>query len=255
MIVDDQDAGHAAPAPLAFGSRAAGSQCARRCRGRARSRPHSRRRAPRTRSCMPRHAKAHRRQRIDATAVVAHREHDGGVGCRRAWRGRDSHVDARGLRVADHVGQALLHAAIDREIDRIAIAALELCRRERRTRSADTARARSRTSSDRMSRSGTWPSAIGRSRLSMPRLIACRCSMMASSRARAPSCRPPRLRKRLRGARDRCRIGLEPEQARADLVVQVERGAPALVVLRRDQAAVETSDFPRAWLPALPRAH
>ena len=40
----------------------------------------------------------------------------------------------------------------------------------------------------------------------------------------------------------RC-IGFQPEQTRTDLVMQFERGAPALVVLRRDQPAIEPQVF------------
>ena len=94
-------------------------------------------------------------------------------------------VDVLCLGVADDVGQAFLHAAIDREIDRVAIAAHRACRPKTRMRSAGCCRARSRTSSERMSCSGTWPSAIGRSRLSMLRLMLCRCSMIASMSPRA----------------------------------------------------------------------
>ena len=45
------------------------------------------------------------------------------------------------------------------------------------------------------------------------------------------------------GARDRGGIGLQSEQARADLVMQFERGAPPFVVLRRDQPAIEPQVF------------
>ena len=40
----------------------------------------------------------------------------------------------------------------------------------------------------------------------------------------------------------RC-IGFQPEQTRTDLIMQFERGAPALVVLRRDQPAIEPQVF------------
>ena len=57
------------------------------------------------------------------------------------------------------------------------------------------------------------------------------------ARARLYACaRAPAARRR---GRDRPGIGLEAEQARADLVVQLERGAPPLVVLRGDQPVVE----------------
>jgi hypothetical protein len=52
-----------------------------------------------------------------------------------------------------------------------------------------------------------------------------------------------RLGQSRRRAGDRAGIGLEPEQARADLVVQLERGALALVVLRGDEPMVERLVF------------
>ena len=64
--------------------------------------------------------------------------------------------------------------------------------------------------------------------------------MIASmSRTRAVILRADLLRQLGRRGRDRAGIGLEAEQARADLVVQLERGAAPLVVLRGDQPMVE----------------
>src|SRR3954469_11897891 len=118
-------------------------------------------------------------------------------------------------------------------------------------------RARSRTSSARISCNGTCPSAIGRSRLSMLRLMLCRCSMIASmSRTRAVILRATcsgssaaavaiepalALRPNRIGAASSCRFGAGPGPlvARADFVVQLERSAAPLVVLGRDQPMVE----------------
>src|SRR5439155_16757911 len=75
-------------------------------------------------------AEADRGAGIDAETIVAHRELQvpGGVPLRPRVGGdclAEIDADVLGLGVADRVGQAFLDAAVDREVDRVAIAALE----------------------------------------------------------------------------------------------------------------------------------
>ena len=82
---------------------------------------------------------------------------------------------------------------------------------------------------------------MGRNRLSMLRLMACRCSMIARmSRTRSCHVAPCRIRQLAGRGGDRGGIGLEAEQARPDLVMQLQGGAPPLVVLRGDQPLVQS---------------
>ena len=66
-------------------------------------------------------AEARRLAGMYAAAVVAHRQYEPALGVDIA----EIDADVLRLRMADGIGQALLDAAIDGEVDRIAIAALQ----------------------------------------------------------------------------------------------------------------------------------
>src|SRR5262252_10093526 len=66
------------------------------------------------------------RLRVDPAPVVLDREGEAGLLRRGCVAGlREIDVDAACLGVPDRIGQAFLHAAVDREVDRVAVARLQ----------------------------------------------------------------------------------------------------------------------------------
>src|ERR1700747_663121 len=83
------------------------------------------------RSCMPRRPNAGPRHGADPAAVVADRKRKpwSAVGVACDFAQLDGHMPS--LRMPNDVGQAFLNAAVNREVDRVAIAAHEVVRANR----------------------------------------------------------------------------------------------------------------------------
>jgi hypothetical protein len=173
---------------------------------------------------------ARRRIRSDTAAIIA--DHHLHAMLRLVQRDRD----LCGIGMTQRVGETFLDTAIEREIDRVAIAwaqaaghKRDLCLRLLAGALGDQLRDEiaERHVAERHRAQTIQHAAIDRLQVIDDRQHVARAILhVAGGRIGAKG-------------RDRGRVGLEPKETWADLVVQFERGAPPLIVLRRDHAAIE----------------
>ena len=184
-------------------------------------------------------AEARRLAGIDSAAVVAHRQCEPGLAVDMA----EIDADMLGLRMADGVGQAFLDAAIDGEVDRIAVAALKFASRERERNLRMLARALAHELAQHLFERDVTerhrPQAVEHAAIDGLQMLD-----DGQDVAQARGDGFPGLPRQVAGcAGNRRRIGFQPEQTRTYLIMQFERSAAALVVLRRDQPAIEPLVF------------
>src|SRR5215469_10798288 len=130
------------------------------------------------------------------------------------------------LRMPNDVGQAFLNAAVNREVDRVAIAAYEVVR----ANSEFDLRMLPRAIAHQLAENIPQRNVAERHRTQAVEHAAIDALQLLDDREHVVHALDHFARGlvlELRGrSRDRCRMRLEPEQVRTDLVVQVERSAP-----------------------------